>query len=515
MNIKLLIYAIVLIGISLFLAKLCSTMLPNASPLVPCAIVGIIVSFGLIMGAKHVQTETINRIVKPIELLADNGEDSFIELADFQQLHAALEKIHGVLNHNSSMLDGILSGMPSPFLLVDTNGKVTRSNKHTMDMVEIDAPWETCIGKSLGEVFYNDPTRKTVVERAMAENRSFHDAEVVITGHKGGKRNVLYNVFPIIDHKNVVIGGLCIYVDMTDLKRSEELNNEKTVKLQELLKHLTEMNSEVANVAEAISSSVNSGEKTTKEAASRLVASSNAMQEMNSAVKDVASNAAEASRISQETRQKAQDGAKVVENSLRRIEDVHSTSLELKNDMDGLNSSAQAISQIMSVISEIADQTNLLALNAAIEAARAGDAGRGFAVVADEVRKLAEKTMASTNEVGRAIEAITESTRKSSDSVDKAVLMIGEANKFGNESGEALNGIVSIAEHTSAQIYAIATASEEQSASCDGVNHSIEEASNLANETASIMTSIHEHVAALQSVVARIQELMKNTDMAA
>ncbi len=82
-----------------------------------------------------------------------------------------------------------------------------------------------------------------------------------------------------------------------------------------------------------------------------------------------------------------------------------------------LDSTANAINQLVAAIQEISDQTNLLALNAAIEAARAGDAGRGFAVVADEVRQLASKAHQASDKIESLIQKVISQTGQIRDMV--------------------------------------------------------------------------------------------------
>ena len=235
---------------------------------------------------------------------------------------------------------------------------------------------------------------------------------------------------------------------------------------------------------------------------------------MNATVLEVARNAGQASDASGATREKAGSGASVVHEAINGMETVRQQSLKLRQNMAQLDDDAKGITQIMGVISDIADQTNLLALNAAIEAARAGDAGRGFAVVADEVRKLAEKTMASTTEVGRTIAAIQASARESTSQMDEAVVSVEEATRLVNLSGTALQEIVSMADVTADQVHAIATAAEEQSATSEEINRSLTNINGISGEVVNIM---HESAKAVQEVstqadvLNRLMEEMKKS----
>ncbi len=295
------------------------------------------------------------------------------------------------------------------------------------------------------------------------------------------------------------------------MKKAEAAGQEAKAKAEALLNvagRLEEVGSVVSSASTQLSAQIEQSDRGAGEAAQRLSEAATAMNEMNATVQEVARNASAASAASADTKDKATAGAQVVERSLRRIESVHQVSLELKDDMTQLNEHARSIDQIMGVISDIADQTNLLALNAAIEAARAGEAGRGFAVVADEVRKLAEKTMASTNDVGNAIKAIQESTAKSTASVDNAVAQIEEATDLANESGRALEEIVTTAETTADQVNAIATASEEQSAASEEINHSILLCNDMSRQIADAMAEAAKAVSGLAREAQELSELI-------
>jgi methyl-accepting chemotaxis protein len=129
--------------------------------------------------------------------------------------------------------------------------------------------------------------------------------------------------------------------------------------------------------------------------------------------------------------------------------------------VQGLAISAQAIGDVVRLISEIAAQTNLLALNATIEAARAGDAGKGFAVVASEVKNLASQTAKATEEISSKVTEIQQATE---------------------ESVSAIQAIAQVIEEISHISTTIAAAVEQQSAATNEIARNVQQASQGTTE---------------------------------
>ncbi|KAF5040744.1 Methyl-accepting chemotaxis protein (MCP) signaling domain protein [anaerobic digester metagenome] len=292
-------------------------------------------------------------------------------------------------------------------------------------------------------------------------------------------------------------------------KQAENAKREGMIQAAQKLEGVVEV---VSSASEELSAQIEQSDRGAEEQSKRVAETATSMEEMNASVLEVARNAGTAATSSENARNRAEAGADIVNNVVREISQVQQQSMDLKRDMEDLGRQAEAIGQIMNVISDIADQTNLLALNAAIEAARAGDAGRGFAVVADEVRKLAEKTMQATSEVGSAIRGIQQGAQKNMDNVDRSVRAIEETTRLAQESGASLKEIVALVDSATDQVRGIATASEQQSAASEEINRAVEQVSTISAETAQAMREAAKAVSELSNqaqVLRRLVEELK------
>lgn len=192
---------------------------------------------------------------------------------------------------------------------------------------------------------------------------------------------------------------------------------------------------------EMASSSADLSGRTESQAAT-LEQSAAALEELSESVQSTARNATDAEATTTDNRVVAKQTGEIVENAITA--------------MTAIEESSQKITQIISVIDDIAFQTNLLALNAGVEAARAGEAGRGFAVVASEVRALAQHSSSSAQEIKALIASSS--------------AQVASGSKLVRNAGASIDDIISRVDRVAKLVSDIAIGAKEQSIGVTEIN---------------------------------------------
>jgi methyl-accepting chemotaxis protein len=412
------------------------------------------------------------------------------------------------LKHQRGLAQGILGGLPVPFLLVDEKERAVFSNRECLEMLELSGRPEDYYGQTLAQIFYNDPGRKTAVGKSINNGEVFRNLEVAIKGHRGGVRHVLANVFPLYDSDRRCLGGLCLYLDMTMLKEKEQVILQKNESIGATAVDANALCQRLREAASQLAGSIGHTARGSEAQKVRVGEIGVSMEQMSAAVIDVAKSAGQAAQGADDTRSRADAGVQVVGEVIAAIGGVAERSHAMQERLNELDGQVAGIGQILSVINDIADQTNLLALNAAIEAARAGDAGRGFAVVADEVRKLAEKTMQATQHVAEATRSVQEGARRASEGMAGAAQAVEQSTGLADSAGRTLKEIQEISQGSADQVRTIATASEEQSASAEEISRSVEQVREVSEQTARDMAAASQAVDALTRLADELTEIV-------
>ncbi len=201
---------------------------------------------------------------------------------------------------------------------------------------------------------------------------------------------------------------------------------------------------------------------------------SHAIREMDVAISQVETNAYETARLSEQVSKDAETGAESLQKTLQGINKIKDSSATAAGVMEQLGRRIQEIGNIVDVIDDVAEQTNLLALNAAIIAAQAGDHGKGFAVVAEEIKDLAERTGASTKEIGDLIRSVQEESRNAVTAMNQGVKNVEDGVVLGRDAESALKKIQDSANRSTQMVKAIARATVEQARGSKEVTGSVE-----------------------------------------
>ncbi|EJC83551.1 methyl-accepting chemotaxis protein [Rhizobium leguminosarum bv. trifolii WSM2297] len=252
--------------------------------------------------------------------------------------------------------------------------------------------------------------------------------------------------------------------------------NQSVAQLGATLRGISESIDTIDQGTREISSGAGDLSKRTEQQAASL-------EETAAALEQITANVSNSSKRTQETRAVATEA----NHSAGISAEVVSHAEEA---MERIETSSRQISNIISVIDEIAFQTNLLALNAGVEAARAGEAGKGFAVVAQEVRELAQRSASAAKEIKGLI-------LNSSKEVESGVKLV-------RDTGQALATIGSFITQINQHMDAIATSAKEQSVGLSEVNVAVNQMDQTTQQNAAM---VEQSTAASESLAQEAQKL--------
>ncbi|MEL0612917.1 methyl-accepting chemotaxis protein [Marinomonas arenicola] len=325
----------------------------------------------------------------------------------------------------------------------------------------------------------------------------------------------------------IIVNGICVPLRKA-VRRAEEIASGELIlkesrstrkdeigmletAMDKLVAQLRGIINEVAQSSSMLTSSANALNKITDESSEMVERQqqetsqiSQAVQEIQATAVHVSESTSDASKAAHDAEIAANEGAKIVANTIGSIQELAEEISSSANIINELEANTNEISSILNVILGIAEQTNLLALNAAIEAARAGEQGRGFAVVADEVRHLALNTQNATQQIEKmiallnsgtasAVKAMTSSHKRSTEAVSQV--------KHEESSLENINLSVSKIRDMNDRISSTA---EEQASVTSEVSRNVTNITEIASKTTDSIHAISESADQLANLASQL-----------
>ena len=457
-------------------------------------------------------------VVRPVaELAAASGKvaggdfDAPFPVPNCLELRSLRDSLAAMIAHLKTELgfsQGLLRGMGLPCVITDTDDRISFMNQRAVDIYNLKGRPEDYKGRLRGEAFFNDPDRMTNTKKVLLNNADIEDEPYTFT--VGGRtRHVLVNAARLLDVDGKLLGAFTLMTDVTESVRQREIIRVQNERIAQVAQAASVVSGRLAGAAARISEQIDATSRMAQEQDAASARSAGAMRAVAEEAGRVSASAGDTARTAESTRQEADEGVRIVEGVTGGINRAAQETSVLAENMRELGQKAESISQVITLIEEVADQTNLLALNAAIEAARAGEAGRGFAVVADEVRKLAEKTMQATGQVTRAVEEIQRSVSGNGKTTEQMVNVMSESSRRAGQSGEALERIRQMAARTAEGMRAIASAADGQCETSREVSETVDRINALSDETARTMSASAEAVAELSRLARELDAIIE------
>ena len=283
-----------------------------------------------------------------------------------------------------------------------------------------------------------------------------------------------------------------------------------------VIENLQETAQQVKASAGQVSNSLGTNEGAIRELADKAISEASeirntlgSIEAMNQSILNVADNANQAAAIANDAFATARDGNSAMEQTVQGVLNLRGTIGETAKKMKRLGESAQKISQVVSLIDEIALKTNLLAINASVEANRAGEMGQGFTAVAQQVGSLAEQSAAAAKEIARSIAEIQLETQEAIAAMEQGTAEVVDNTRLVETTKDRLADVLNKSQEIDSLMRSISNATNSQAETSQVVATLMQQVTE-ASEARSM--SSRQVAEAMQSTAAVAQSLQSSVE---
>lgn len=259
------------------------------------------------------------------------------------------------------------------------------------------------------------------------------------------KETLEQEIYQLMDElQGAVDGDLTVRASLSSLEMSTVADL-----FNAIIDSLKDIAVQVKDSSTQVSTSLGTNERSIQLLADQAIAEAEetrktlgSIQQMSDSIEEVAANANQAATLADGAYQETQEGSNAMDETVNSILNLRTTVGETAKKMKRLGESSQKISQVVSLIEEIALKTNLLAINASVEASRAGEQGQGFTVVAEQVGALAEQSAAATKEIAKIVAAIQAETQEVTQAMEVGTTQVVDTSRLVESTKERLGQVL-------------------------------------------------------------------------
>ncbi|MDE6026167.1 MAG: methyl-accepting chemotaxis protein [Lachnospiraceae bacterium] len=219
-----------------------------------------------------------------------------------------------------------------------------------------------------------------------------------------------------------------------DISRTADLLNKQSEENGRVSEELADSSFHQNNAVETLNQMVDELSKAAVEVSAQ-------MDQLTSVITTAKSECEYAGEVMNQTVEVSESGKGVMKKVSSGMYNIESTIGSLASQIKRAGEVTSNISNMVTLITDIADETNLLSLNASIEAARAGEAGRGFAVVAEQISSLAENSKNAAEDISRLTTEIQSTMEQAEMQMHQSVSEVKENAIVITQTGDAFNNV--------------------------------------------------------------------------